>query len=386
MLPACKHRATVGDRFLCLSPKIIHFGDGTVTAEQCGGCALADRGDTLGQPRFAFEVEQSRPAMLDDREPCKHKGETVLGNILCRPCGGSVRIKTYACNVFGECSISKDVGVACCATCPKWEPNLPVTDLCSPLPQAAPTQGRTRMLSWCYGVTTVPRRRDDLLPRTLESLKAAGFDAPRLFVDGARNREAVWWEDKFKLDVTARFPNVRTAGNWVLSLYELYYRSPLADRYALFQDDLVTYHNLRAYLDHCTYPDKGYLNLYTFPPNRQLPPPRVGQTARFLEGWYPSNQFGRGAVALVFSRAAVVTLLSAEHLTERPQDPKRGHRSIDGGIVDSFRKAGWREYVHNPSLVQHTGEQSSMGNRPHQQAVSFRGEGYNALDLLREGE
>src|SRR5579872_2050280 len=31
-------------------------------------------------------------------------------------------------------------------------------------------------LAWAYGVTTVPARRDTLLPRTLASLRQAGFE------------------------------------------------------------------------------------------------------------------------------------------------------------------------------------------------------------------
>ena len=37
-------------------------------------------------------------------------------------------------------------------------------------------------LRWVYGVTTVPERRADLLPRTLVSLDRAGFPSPRIFV------------------------------------------------------------------------------------------------------------------------------------------------------------------------------------------------------------
>ena len=36
---------------------------------------------------------------------------------------------------------------------------------------------------WAYGVTTVPSRRDNLLPITLGSLRKAGFDKPRLARD-----------------------------------------------------------------------------------------------------------------------------------------------------------------------------------------------------------
>ncbi len=232
---------------------------------------------------------------------------------------------------------------------------------------------------WAYGITTVPSRRESLFPRTLASLKLAGFDKPRLFVDG--DVDGSWYRSHgLGLEITCRYPAIRTYGNWILSLIELYIREPTADRYAIFQDDFVTYVNLREYLDKCIYPEKGYLNLYTFPSNQQLAP--AGKT-----GWYLSNQMGRGAVALVFSVGAVRTLLtnqaSVDHLVERPQDAHRGHKAVDGGIVTALKKAEWKEYVHNPSLVQHTGIVSSMGNPQQLLAPSFRGENYNAMDLLK---
>lgn len=236
-----------------------------------------------------------------------------------------------------------------------------------------------KSMRWAYGVTTVPKRRNTLLPRTLESLRAGGFDKPRLFVDG--DKDTLSWEAEFKLDVTARYPNIRTFGNWVLSMWELYARNPDADRYALFQDDMVTYRNLRSYLERQNYPEKAYLNLYTFPRNMRCFP-AIGQTGRRNQGWYMSNQRGLGAVGLVFSRTAVCTLLASLHMVLRPQDPRRGWRAVDGGVVESMKKAGWREYVHNPSLVQHTGTVSSMGNGPHAHAENFLGEDFDALELL----
>lgn len=238
-------------------------------------------------------------------------------------------------------------------------------------------------LSWAYGVTTVPIRQTDLLPRTLASLAAGGFDRPRLFVDGATPGMAQQYAERFGLEVTARWPTIRTFGNWVLALGELFIRNPNADRYAIFQDDLVTYRNLRSYLEACPYQERSYQNLYLFPPPRQVAPPRIGQTARFYEGWFPSNQRGRSATALVFDRKAVLTLLTHQHMVERPLDAKRGHRKIDGGIVTALVKAGYRELVHNPSLVQHVGLRSSMGNHPFEQAPSFRGEMYDASELLK---
>jgi|SRR5579885_30144 hypothetical protein len=230
-------------------------------------------------------------------------------------------------------------------------------------------------MQWSYGITTVPSRKDDLFPRTLTSLARAGFDKPWIFVDDCSSR-SVTEDYRYELEVTNHWPKIRTAANWTLALAEIYLRQPTAERYAIFQDDLVTYRNLREYLERTPYPKGGYFNLYTFPANEKLAQGRVG--------WYESNQRGRGAVALVFDRAGVLTLLGSNHLWDRAADPDRGWRSIDGGIVTAFNLAGGKEYVHSPSLVQHVGLTSSMGNRPHPQAPNFRGEGYDALRFLQE--
>lgn len=229
------------------------------------------------------------------------------------------------------------------------------------------------MIQTAYGVTTVPSRLKDVFPRTLKSLALAGFDKPHLFIDGCKTPEL--YQD-YGTEITCRWPNVRTAGHWALSIAELYVRNPNAERYALFQDDFVTYNNLRGYLDSCEYSANGYWNLYTFPSNQELCP-------KDYSGWYPSNQLGRGAVALVFSREILLTLLTERPFINRPQCPHRGHKAIDGGIIDSLKKIGIQEYVHSPSLVQHTGLESSMGNKRHQLAVSFQGENFDALTLCK---
>lgn len=226
---------------------------------------------------------------------------------------------------------------------------------------------------WTYGVTTVPGRRRDLLPRTLASLRAAGFDHPRLFVDG--DLDAISWQQEFGLEVTARWPRIRGYGNWILALGELFLRDIRAQRYALFQDDIVAVRNLRSYLERApSWPAKGYGNLCTYPVNQEL--------AQGRKGWYPSNQLGKGAQALVFDRDAVIALLTHQHMITRALDAHRGWKSIDGGVVTAMKKAGYREYVHAPSLVYHTGTISMLGNKPQPETAGFPGEAFDALDLL----
>lgn len=242
------------------------------------------------------------------------------------------------------------------------------------------------MIRWAYGVTTIPGRRRTLLPQTLASLRAAGFDRPRLFVDGEKNPEG--WEREFGLEVTTRFPVIRTYGNWILALAELYIREPTASHYAIFQDDLLTYKNLRGYIDRTMrkLPEKSYLNLYTFPANQKLCPRDLTVRREEIVGWYESNQCGLGGLGLVFRKHTVIELFCSRHMIERPLDPHRGWKALDGGVVWALQKEGYKEYVHNPSLVQHTGTYSSMGNRPHPKATSFRGADFDALELLPRQE
>lgn len=247
---------------------------------------------------------------------------------------------------------------------------------------------RPPAMKWQYGMTTCAKRvHDGMTRQTLDSLARAGFDRPRLFVDGGLRDLPAWVHD---YDMLARSDPARTAANWVLSLYELWARDSTADRYAVFQDDFVTYPHLREYLEACEYPEKGYWNLYTFPQNQALAP--KSEHGGTVDGWFRANQKGKGAVALVFDALAVRALLGQDFLVDRfltvdesPRHPgtRRCDRSIDGGIVEALNaRRGWTEWCHSPSLVQHAGIESSMGNRVHRLAESFRGEEYDAREMI----
>lgn len=279
---------------------------------------------------------------------------------------------------------------------------------------------RGRRLRWACGVTTVPGRRADVLPRTVRSLAAAGFDRPWLFVDGCDDLQG--WRREYGLDadrecepahgvraagVTCRYPRVRAYASWVLALAELYYRDPLAERFALFQDDVVCVGGLRAYLEAASaaaWPGsgapgavgKGYWNLWLNPRSED---PRVYQGGRYRDrfgadrppfladrswvGFCPGDQTGQGALGLVFDRPTVRAVLSSWYVVERPTNfaagrgapPKgspdervelspRGYKLVDGGLVDALKPLGYTEYVHHPSLVRHTGVRSTIDKRP----------------------
>jgi len=232
------------------------------------------------------------------------------------------------------------------------------------------------MTSWAYGVTTVTEdnRQHVLLPRTLASLVRAGFPSPRLFIDNCSLKEALNYETRYNLPITPRTNRpTLTYANWLLALWELHCRDPLATFYAIFQDDFVTGKNLREYLERNPCPKDGYMNLLTFPSNQS----RCKGDAK---GWFKSNQLGRGAVALVFHRDNLDKLMTAFHLWQKPRAARRPTKSVDGAVVEAMKSVGQTEYVHNPSLVFHTGDKSSMGNRKHPPTESFPGEEIDWLE------
>ncbi len=242
---------------------------------------------------------------------------------------------------------------------------------------------------WSYGVTTIPERKDTLLPRTVESLRKAGFPSPRLFVDGTCGGF-----DHFGLHVSYRYPKIKTFGNWMWGMWELYIREPQADRYAMFQDDFVTYRNLKGFLESSPYPERGFLNLYTVPFNhpgnlrRYQIAPEIPGVPDDHRGFYRADGNCKGAVALVFDNYAMRGLLTAPHMTRKPRpdcqerDPVFAWKNLDGAVSEAMRQTGFNEYVHMPTLVMHTGLESSIGNRPRDLPTSFLGEEYDAMKFL----
>lgn len=221
-------------------------------------------------------------------------------------------------------------------------------------------------MEWSYGVMTISSRFETTLPVTLRSLALGGFSEPHIFIDDCKYPP----DSLAGYNCTCHYPRLKTHANWMLSAWELYFQKPEAQRYAIFQDDFITYRNLRRFLEDMKYPHQGYLNLYTFPSNEQG------------KGWHLSNQRGLGAVALVFTPDALYHVLASTHMIRRYLTAGRGKKSVDGGIIESMKKVGWHEYVHSPSLTQHIGDESAIGNGVQPKAKSFRGEDYNAMDLL----
>jgi hypothetical protein len=56
------------------------------------------------------------------RAQCAHLGEYTGRTVECLTCRGKTYPKVFACEVFGECTIGKEVQpLRCCVGCPAWE-------------------------------------------------------------------------------------------------------------------------------------------------------------------------------------------------------------------------------------------------------------------------
>jgi hypothetical protein len=196
-------------------------------------------------------------------------------------------------------------------------------------------------MNWAYGITTVPERVSNLLPQTIASLAAAGFDRPVLFVDG----HIPGYDD---LEVVCH-PRVGQLRNWMHALFYLFTTQD-ADRYAIFEDDVLACRQLREYLERCP-PGKVYWNLITLDENRAY--------TNDVPGWHESNQLGRSACGLVFDRATVDCLLRMERFV---RGPVKGETMSDAVVIATLKSLGYKELVHYPSLLQHVGLESTLGN------------------------
>lgn len=237
---------------------------------------------------------------------------------------------------------------------------------------------------WTAALTTVPSRVATLLPETLKAVAAAGIQ-PVLYVDGLLTPEqesAIRQAAGFDVTIN-QHRNIRTFANWYTAATDLYMTNPWAEHYLFLQDDLTCPKTLLQYLKSCRYPQNGYFNLYTFRENERViegKPPGWIEAYRSRQG----HQLGLGAVGLIFPHNALITLLTQKHMLTRKRDAVRGNHSLDGAIVEAMNQAGYSEYVHNPSLLQHTGEESSMGNAKHAKALSYRGDDFDLMTLLKD--
>ena len=217
------------------------------------------------------------------------------------------------------------------------------------LPVPARRCGKT-VHDWAVAVTTAPRRLATL-ERCVESLAAAGWPEPTLFVDGEMEIPG----QLGGLPICHRRPSVGAFPNYFLSMAELFMREPHADAYLLLQDDAVfpPVSAVRDYLESMLWPgSKGSIvSLYC-----------GAEYTRDTPGWHRcEDRWVWGAVAFVFSRQALKQLLTSKRVLRHRQLPDdKGLSRIDVLIGYVANKKGIPIYYPSPSLVQHIGTISTI--------------------------
>lgn len=205
---------------------------------------------------------------------------------------------------------------------------------------------------WAVGMTTAPRQVPTL-ERSLNSLHAAGWDSPRLFVEPGTEIPKAFDH----LPVTRRDQVLGAFPNWYLGLAELIMREPQADAYLMCQDDVLFSEGLRGYLEESPWPspDAGVISVYC--PSHYAADQSPGFHVE-NRGW---QSWGALAYALPApsARAIVSDLRVLEHRLKGPAD---GMRNIDSVVGRWCRESGRSYVVHVPSLAQHIGDTSTIWN------------------------
>jgi hypothetical protein len=143
--------------------------------------------------------------------------------------------------------------------------------------------------------------------------------------------------------------------NFLLGLTELVLREPHAQAYLVCQDDVLFSAGLRGYLESLLWPapDTGVVSLFCA---SHLAMDRPLGLHRDEGGWQAF-----GAQAYVFPAEAARRLLTSPEVFEhRLRGPAGGQQNIDSVVGRWCRRAGLGYFVHQPSLVQHIGETSTL--------------------------
>lgn len=245
-------------------------------------------------------------------------------------------------------------------------------------PESSVAASGRRLARVAAGLTTTARETSTLV-RTIESLEAAGFERPHLFVDGPLETPA-------GLPATRRDSSLGGWPNYWLGLTELVARQPGADGFLMVQDDVVFMQGTREFVGRFEIPaDAGVLSLFC----------AVCDNGPF--GWHTTEAtFGRaGAQGLLFPRERAFEFLAHpwtvnyRRIRMTPSKHFRGDglHHIDGVVGEWCRRAGLKVYTHSPSLSQHIGHASVMypgfeGKPDRRFSDSFPGEAANAAELF----
>lgn len=119
----CRHAADIGrpstvECVLGLFGGFPHYG-------VCLHCAARDK--ELTPEEAALVMQEAQIEQIEGsstaRMVCAHLGSTTGETIACASCGGGIKLKIFACDIFGGCTTGrKTKDIQCCVGCAEYEP------------------------------------------------------------------------------------------------------------------------------------------------------------------------------------------------------------------------------------------------------------------------
>jgi hypothetical protein len=150
-----------------------------------------------------------------------------------------------------------------CRACRDWARRRPISRRMT-LEEMVPPPGRRcgrPVRRWAVGVTTAPRRQPTL-EACLDGIALAGWEEPRLFLDGTTRVPPRYAH----LPTSWREDGIGAWPAWYLALAELLVQHPDADAYLMIQDDVALHERepLRDYLERVLWPGDrpGLIHLF----------------------------------------------------------------------------------------------------------------------------
>ncbi len=225
---------------------------------------------------------------------------------------------------------------------------LEIENLADLIPLPGDCRRGERVKTWAVGVTTAPRKQATL-QGCVDCLIDAGWETPRIFVDGEVDLGLL----PPHLEVTRRDPQVGAWPSWYLALTELLMRNPQADAFMIVQDDVILFRHrkLRQYIEDFLWPEDGACVVSLF----------CSRAYSAEEpGWRRLDEnLVWGGQALLFSREACLGFLSDPEVLEH-RLTKSGFAGIDSVVGRWAERHNVPVYVSTPSLAQHIGQVSAI--------------------------
>jgi hypothetical protein len=237
-----------------------------------------------------------------------------------------------------------------CRMCRDWSKRRPVSRLLH-LDELAPPPVRRcgpSVKKWAVGVTTAPRR-SPTLEACLDTIVRAGWEEPRLFLDGTTRLPSRYAH----LPVTWREDSVGAWPAWYLALAELVLHHPEADAFVLLQDDVALFDRevLRDYLERALWPGQrpGLVSLFY-----------TGMDS--VNGWHEARGgWHFSAQGLIFSPGTARAFLSDAGVSQAWLAAAGGrHVPIPEAVAEWVGRRGIEVWYANPSLSQHIGNSSTI--------------------------